>query len=406
MTGDRWERDGIPLGEELVRVKITHVEATVLANPDLDPLACDSAQDAVVVRISTDEGLVGVGEVDATPAVVRAFLEAPSAHSFSLGMYDMLVGEDPRETRRLWHKLYESTIMAGRRGMGIHALGAIDVALWDLRGKAAGQPVWKLLGGAFRKHVVPYASILPSGPPGATAHRSARELIEGARAAGFRAAKIEAVREVTLGDDDVVEMVRLARETIGPDIVLMVDVGYRWHDAKSALRTLVQLEELDPYFVETPVHVDLLRASAELARATPIRIACGELNATRFEFVELMDAGGVDVVQPDVPRCGGFTEAIRIAEAAYDRGRLVVPHAWNTGITAAAAIHFSAAVPNCPYVEYLPPALLPPGLRRDLLLREPAVVDGLIALPEEPGLGIELDEEAVGRYAVANLVAR
>jgi L-alanine-DL-glutamate epimerase-like enolase superfamily enzyme len=384
-------------------VRITEVEAIVLANPQVDPVACDSAQDAVVVRIHSDEGLVGIGEVDATPVVVKAFLEAPSAHAFSLGMRDLLIGEDPRETRRLWHKLYEGTIMAGRRGMGVHVLGAVDVALWDLRSKAAGQPVWKLLGGAMRPHVVPYASILPAGSPGPEILEDTVRRMERVREQGFAAAKIEAVPQVIRDDRDIVEMTRLCREVLG-QAVLMVDVGYRWQDAKSALRVIAAVEEYEPFFIETPIHVDKLRSYAELASATEVRIAMGELNAGRFEFIELMDVGGVDVIQPDVPRAGGLTESLRIAELADDRGRLVVPHAWNTGITAAAAIHLSAASPNCPYIEYLPPSMLESGLRKDLLAVEPRLENGLIPLPETPGLGVELDPDAVDRYRVRDLM--
>ena len=376
-------------------MRITQVEAIVLANPDVDPLACDSAQDAVVVRVHTDVGLVGIGEVDATPLVVKAFLEAPSAHSFSLGFRDLLVGEDPLDPPRLWSKLYEGTIMAGRRGMGIHVLGAVDCALWDLRGKAEGKPVWRLLGTAARPHVTPYASILPVGRP---AFEDTVRRMTQVREEGFTAAKIEAVREVTRGDDDVVEMTRLSREALGPDVTLMVDVGYRWLDAGSALATIRELEQYDVYFVETPIHIDLVDEYAALAAASPVRIAIGELHATRFEFLELMDSGGVHVVQPDVPRCGGLTEALRIAELAAERGRLVVPHAWNTGITTATAIHLSAVSPNCPYVEYLPPSMFEEGLRKDLLAAEPPLVGGVVPLPEAPGLGVELDPGAVARY--------
>jgi L-alanine-DL-glutamate epimerase-like enolase superfamily enzyme len=381
-------------------MKITDVETIVLANPDLDPSACDSAQDAVVVRVSTDEGLVGVGEVDATPSVVAAFLEAPSAHSFALGLRDLLLGEDPLDTRRIWRRLYGGAIMSARRGMGIHAIGAVDVALWDLKGKAHGVPVWKALGGAARDRVIPYASILPVGEPGDDVLEDVTRRMTAVREQGFTAAKIEAVLEVTRDDGDVVEMVARSRDALGSGVTLLVDVGYRWQDAKSALRVIRELERYDVFLVETPLEVDLVDAYAELSRATPVRIAIGELNATRFEFLELMDRGLVDVVQPDVPRCGGFTEALRIADDARDRGRLVVPHAWNTGITAATAIHLSAVCDNCPFVEYLPPSMLGPGLRRDLLAVEPALVEGVIPLPESPGLGVELDPEAVERYRV------
>lgn len=386
-------------------MRITQVEAIVLANPNVDPLACDSAQDAVVVRIHTDEGLVGVSEVDATPVVVRAFLEAPSAHAFSLGMNDLLLGEDPRDTRRLWRKLYEGTIMAARRGFGLHVMGAIDVALWDLRGKAADEPIWKLLGGSARAHITPYASILPAGAHGEPIFADAERRMALAREDGFAAAKIEAVPQVTRDEDEIVELVRRCRAALGPGRTLLVDVGYWWQDAKSALRVIRKLEEYDPFFIETPLHVDNMRGYADLSAMTPVRIALGELNAGRFEFIEMMDVGRVDVVQPDVPRAGGLTESLRIAELAEDRGKLVVPHAWNTGITAAAAIHLCAVAPNCPFVEYLPPTHYDTGLRRDLLASEPVLVDGVIPLPDAPGLGIELDMEAVDRYKVHSLAS-
>jgi L-alanine-DL-glutamate epimerase-like enolase superfamily enzyme len=385
-------------------MRISEIDVTVLANPDLDPLACDSAQDAALVRIHADEGLVGVGEVDATPNVVRAFLQAPSGHSFSMGMRDLLLGEDPREVRRIWHRLYESTTMSARRGMGVHVIGAVDVALWDLFGKALELPIWRLLGGALQPHVVPYASILPRGALGTEILDDVTRRMTQVRAEGFRAAKVEPVPEVTRHDGDVIEMVRLSREALGPDIELMVDVGYRWADAKTALRTIRKLERYDVRLLETPVHIDRLDASADLARRTAIQVAYGEMNAGRQEFLELMDRGGVDVVQPDVPRAGGLTESLRIAEAAQDRGKLVIPHAWNTGITTAAAIQLAAVTPNCPYIEYLPPSMYTTGLRKDLLASEPEVVAGVIPLPEAPGLGIELDLDAVERYRVAEEV--
>jgi L-alanine-DL-glutamate epimerase-like enolase superfamily enzyme len=381
-------------------MKITDIEVTLLANPDLDPLACDSAQDAALVRVHTDAGLVGIGEVDATPHVVKAFLQAPSGHSFSMSMRDLLVGEDPRDVRRLWHKLYDATIMSARRGMGIHVLGAIDLALWDIFGKSVGLPIWKLLGGARQPHVTPYASILPKGRLGAEMLADTTRRMEQVRAEGFKAAKIEPVPEVTRHDDDVVEMVRRSREALGPDVVLMVDVGYRWRDAKTALRTIRRFEEYDVYFLETPIQIDLLEASAELAGRIEIAVACGELNAGRQEFVDLMDRGGVDIVQPDVPRAGGLTESLRVAEAAEDRGKLVVPHAWNTGITTASAVQLAAVSGNCPYIEYLPPSMYSAGLRKDLLASEPELVDGIIPLPEAPGLGVELDLDAVEHYRI------
>ena len=383
-------------------MRITDVEVIQLADPAANAAACDSSQDAIVVLVHTDEGITGIGEVDATPAATAGFLSAPSSHSFSLGLTDLLIGQDPLDTRRLWHRLYEGSLMAGRRGMGVHALGAIDVALWDIRGKAAGQPIWKLLGGAMHSHIVPYASVLPVGTPGAGIDANAFERVALMQEAGFKAVKIEPVPQTTTVDDaTVVSMIRAAREALGPDVVLMADVGYRWRDAKSALRCMRQLEEFDLFFIETPLHFDNIAGIADVVRASNTRVAYGEIQATRFEFFELMDVGQIDVVQPDIPRCGGITEAVRIAEAAEDRGRLVVPHAWSTGITTAAAVHVAAVTASCPYVEYLPPEFSGSLLRRDLLLSEPTAHHGIIDLPSAPGLGVTINPEALERYRVS-----
>jgi L-alanine-DL-glutamate epimerase-like enolase superfamily enzyme len=385
-------------------MKITDITVTALADPRRDAEACDSSQEVVLVQVYTDEGLVGIGDVDASATAIAGMLSTPSAHSFSLGMRDLLIGQDPLDTRRLWHRLYEGSLMNGRRGLGIHALGALDVALWDLRGKIVGQPIWKLLGGALQPHVTPYASVLPVGTPGVDMDASVTERVQQMVAAGYRAIKVEPVPQVTTDDDQtVVSMVRAARDAAGPTMSLSIDVGYRWLDARRAARCMRQLEQFDLFFVETPLHFDNIEGIAELASLTDTHLAYGEIQATRFEFYDLMERGNVSIVQPDVPRCGGITEAVRIAEAAHDRGRLVIPHAWCSGITTAAAVHLAAVSPNCPLIEFLPPELSGSELRRNLLSIEPLPVRGIIELPHLPGLGIELDPDAVARYTVATL---
>jgi L-alanine-DL-glutamate epimerase-like enolase superfamily enzyme len=295
--------------------------------------------------------------------------------------------------------------MNGRRGLGVCAIGALDMALWDLRGRVQGEPVWRLLGDAVRGHVVPYASLLPQG---ATLVEQTESLVQRAREAvdgRFRAIKLETIvsgpyahNALQEGDQAIVEMVKACREAVGPDITLMVDVGYCWPNAKAALRAMRDLEEYDLYFVETPLSPDDLDGHAFLAAHSPIRIASGEWLTTRFEFIDLMDRGRVDIVQPDVGRVGGITEAVRVVRSAEDRGRLVVPHCWKTAIGIAASIHVAAVAANCPMIEFLPRDLSDSALRKDLVLAEPAVQDGMIPLPQAPGLGIELNEEALIEY--------
>jgi len=389
-------------------MKITEIECIPLLIPDFDAEACSSAQDNLVVRIHTDEGLVGIGETDANPWAVRGMIEAPGTHCMGLGLREMLIGADPLDVEGLWHRMYEGSAMNGRRGLGVHAIGALDMALWDLRGQHAGQPVWRLLGGAARQWITPYASLLPDGHDPDSYGASLVDRVEAAARLGFEAAKLEICikgpyshNAIQVDDDrEIARMVAACREAVGPDMTLMIDVAYCWPDWRSALRAIEMFAEHDIHFVETPLPSDDLDGYAQLCEVSPVRIAMGEWQATRFEFRELIDQYRIDVVQPDIGRCGGLTEARRIVRYAEDRGRLVVPHCWKSAIGIAASAHLAAITPACPYIEFLPRELADSALRRDLVSRELEVENGRIALPEAPGLGITLNEDAIARYRV------
>ncbi len=389
-------------------MKITHIDLHVLLIPDCDVTACSSAQDDLVVEVHTDEGIVGIGETDTNPWIARECIRARGTHCMGLGLQEMLIGADPMEPELLWEKLYEGSKMTGRRGALICALGALDMALWDIRGKALGQPVWRLLSGADeKKAVTPYASLLPTGR---TLEDYARSLVEKtivAKALGYRAAKLEVCLNgpyshhgLDENDDAVVELVKECRRAVGPDLVLMVDVAYAWPDALWALGVLQRLARFDLFFVETPIDIDDLDGYAHLHDRSPIRIAAGEWQNTRFEFLDLADRGQLDVLQPDVGRVGGFTEAMRVCRIAAERKRLIVPHCWKSGIGIAASAHLAAACDCCPYIEFLPIELAESALRRELLIQDLPVVDGLISVRDAPGLGIELNRETLEKYRV------
>ena len=180
-------------------------------------------------------------------------------------------------------------------------------------------------------------------------------------------------------------------------MTLMVDVAYAWRDWKEALRAIEMFADEDIYFVETPLPSDDVEGYAKLCHASPVKIALGEWQNTRFEFLEFMNAKAVDVVQPDVGRVGGLTEAKRVAMHARDRGLAVVPHCWKSAIGIAASAHLAAVAPTCTFIEFLPRELADSALRRDLCSAELPVVDGRIPLPTGPGLGVTLNEEAIGR---------
>jgi L-alanine-DL-glutamate epimerase-like enolase superfamily enzyme len=390
-------------------MKITRVECHTLLIPDYDPLACSSAQDDLVVVVRTDDdGLFGVGETDTNPHVARAAIEVAGTHCMGLGLAEMLVGEDPlQDIDRLWRKLYSGSKMTGRRGAVICAIGAIDMALWDLRGKALGRPVHELLlGGAVKDHITPYASLLPVGNTVAEYRDSLAAKARQAKAFGFSAAKMEVCvlgpyshNGLQGSDDDVVEIVAACREAVGADFTMMVDVAYCWASAKEALRVLRRLEPYDVFFLETPIDSDDLDGYRFLAENAPMRIAAGEWQNTHFEFLDLADRGKLDVLQPDVGRVGGFTEAQKVVQIAQERGRLVVPHCWKSGIGIAASAHLAAAAECCPYIEFLPAELSESRLRKELVKDELRMVGGKIPLPHRPGLGIELNTEALRAFA-------
>jgi len=386
-------------------VRITKIDYHVLVVPNYDPSAVSSAQDDLGIEIHTDEGITGIGETDTNPWIARECIRARGTHVMGLGLEEMLLGADPLEPEAIWHRLYTGSKMTGRRGALICALGAIDMALWDIKGKALGVPVHTLLGGAVQEYVTPYASLLPTGSTLAEYQDSLVDKLRRAKEFGFRAAKVEVClngpythRGLQESDDAIVETVYACRETVGPGFVLMVDVAYAWSDAKRALRVIERLEPYDIYFIETPLDIDDLDGYAFLHEHSPIRIAAGEWQNTHWEFLDLVRHGKVDILQPDVGRVGGFTEARKVCQIAADHGRLVVPHCWKTGIGIAASLHLAAATERCPYIEFLPSALSESTLRRELLTEDFTLVDGVLPLPRRPGLGVELNREAIERY--------
>ncbi len=384
---------------------ITAIECHVLVVPDLKEDATSSSQDNLVVLVQTDDGITGVGETDTGPWLARAAIEAPGSHSMAMSLKDVYLGQDPFETTALWDRAYEATCMSGRSGPVLCAMGAIDMALWDIKGKAVGKPVYKLLGGAVQKTITPYASLQPEGTNVKTYTQTLVSWAKKAKKAGFRAGKMECTlngpyRHQSLRgtDEQATEVVRAVREAVGKDFALMVDVQYLWRDAPTCLRTVSQWADLDIYFLETPLRVDNLEGYAQLAREAPMRIAAGEWLNSRHEFRQLLDVGRVDVAQPDVGRCGGFTESMRVCHMAEDRGRQIVPHCWKTGIGIAATAHLAFAIPHCPFIEYLPASLCDSALRRDLCDDGLTFKDGVLLPPTKPGLGIDLDIDALKKY--------
>jgi L-alanine-DL-glutamate epimerase-like enolase superfamily enzyme len=377
-------------------LKIKDVVATCLYSSSIDKQRSDSSQDDVVVQVITDEGIVGVGETDAPPSVVKAFIDAPSSHDTSIGLKELLIGEDPLQIEKLWNKMYQRTIMAGRRGLGINAIGAIDVALWDIAGKYYDKPVWKLLGGAQKEAAAPYASMFVlMNPEDAEINRLRKQVLV-VKNLGFRAAKLEELVNSRKRD---YELVKGTRELLGDDIDLMVDAYYCWPDFRTAYERCRELERFNLYFIETPLQVDDLDGHAKLSQALGMKVASGEFLTTRYEFMDLIDRAKVDVAQPDIGRVGGLSEARKIADYAKTRGVLVIPHCWKTGIGIAASLHFCLATSNSPYFEFMLREFATSELRKSLVTKEFEIRRGYIQPPESPGLGISLDRTIMKKFS-------
>jgi L-alanine-DL-glutamate epimerase-like enolase superfamily enzyme len=386
-------------------MRITDVEVHVLLDPNYKVGATSSAQDDVIVEIHTDEGITGLGECDLNPWIARACILSPGTHTMGQGLADLLIGADPLDIDGLWQKLYVGSAMNGRRGAVINAIGAIDMALHDLRGKAYQKPCYELLGGAVQTAITPYASLQPEVSSFEAYRDSIAAWAVRAKGLGFNAAKAECTlsgpyRHMGLegSHENMTEVVAAVRNAVGPDFVLMVDAQYAFSDAADCLSAIADWDRFNLYFLETPLWMDDLDGYQELARRQSTPIAAGEWLTTRFEFIDLMDRGQIGIVQPDIGRVGGLTEAHRVCAMARTRGLTVVPHIWKTGISIAAGIHLAAANANVSYIEFLPRDLCESPLRRELLINDFDLVDGKIPLPTKPGLGVDINRDALEKF--------
>ena len=337
-----------------------------------------------IIAVLTDEGLVGWGSAFTSEELARGALSV---------LRPLYEGENPLEPERVSEVLHQNTFWLGRGGAITHAISGIDIALWDLLGKATGQPVGRLLGGCYRQRVRPYGSILMEEP-----HRLADRLLS-LKEQGFRAFKIGwgpfGRRDATTDE----AIVRAAREAIGPECQLMVDAGASdgfWaHGYNWAVRRARMLADYGVDWFEEPLPPDNLQDYVALRRQALLPIAGGEVLTRRQSFQPWLQAGAFDIVQPDATKVGGLSEARRIGWMAHECGIRIIPHGWNTGVGLAADLQLASAFPDTNLVEYLTGSpfvdeLVEGGWRLE--------ADGTLAVPQGPGLGISLDAEALARY--------
>ncbi|RSH80103.1 hypothetical protein EHS25_007305 [Saitozyma podzolica] len=364
-------------------MKIKSIRTTTICVPLGDKVFHSSqarfpARNSCLVRIETDSGLIGWGEggQHRPPQPVAACL------NHVLG--PKILGRDPTEPVRTWEELYSFSRDFGQKGTYIEALSAIDIALWDISGKALGVPVWKLLGGAFRRKIKSYAT--------------------GYRDAGFDFVKVK-IGLLDIRSD--AERLRVIRQSLGPDVGIMVDANHGY-SAATAIRMGRLMEPYSILFFEEPVVPEDREGNRRVRMENPIPVAGGEAEFTRYGFRDLIGGGCVDVAQPDLTVCGGFTAFTQILALANAHGTIVIPHVWGSGIAFAAALQAIPTIPPIPHTANPIPLQNEPviefdrthnPLRDELLNERFALVDGHVLIPDGPGLGISVNDEVLTRYS-------
>ena len=387
-------------------MKVTAVRASWLAaripaeRAHVSDFGRNDSFNTCLVEIDTDTGLTGLGE--AKVGVGNLGNSAGVVELIRRELGPAVVGRDPRDVAAIWDALYsvsrarygvrEGRLFptVGRRGITVAAISGIDIALWDLAGQALGVPVWRLLGGKYRDRVPAYAS---GGwaPVGGIGKQLAQYVERGHRAVKMRVGLQDA------SVDDSAARVREVRDTLGPGVGIMVDAHGTW-SVRDALRFARKVESCDLAWFEEPVSADNLTGLAEVRRATDIPIATGENEQTRFGFRDLIAAGAVDILQPDIAIAGGITECQRICALAAAHELTVAPHLWGSAVLFAAGLHLCVATPCATTVEFSrgENPLLHELVEEPFDLRE-----GYVSAPERPGLGLTLRRDFVRAITVS-----
>jgi L-alanine-DL-glutamate epimerase-like enolase superfamily enzyme len=386
-------------------VRITAVRAAWLRAPipperqHRSDFGVNDSFNTCLIEVDTDAGLTGLGEAKVGVGNLGNYAALVALVHAELA--PLLVGRDPRDVTALWEAVYNGTRagyvaregrtfpIVGRRGITISALSGVDIALWDLLGKSLGQPVWRLLGGRFRDRIPAYASggWAPVGAVG----KQLRQYVE----RGHRAVKMR----VGLQDrsvDDSAARVREARQSLGPEVGLMVDAHGTW-SVREARRFARKVADCDLAWLEEPVSPDNVAGQAEVRAATDIPIAAGETEQTRFAFRDLIEARAVDVLQPDVAIAGGITETLRIAALAASHGLTLAPHLWGGAILFASGLHLAVATPCVTTLEF---SRGENPLLHDLVEEPFELVEGHVLAPDRPGLGLTLRRDVVRAITV------
>ena len=370
-----------------MKIKDIRLIPLVGATPDGGWQEGDGEDDNLhtLVEVITNEGVVGLGSI---------FTSAKLSEGALGVLRPMLIGESAIEPVRVCEKLHQTTFWQGRGGSITHFISGIDIALWDIFGKVTKQPISRLLGGRYRDKIKPYGSLIMQEPDIFPAR------LEAAIERGFQAIKIGWGPFGRVSDNMDEAIVKTARETVGPSVELMVDAGgsdrYWPHGYKWALETAKMLKQYDVVWFEEALRPDDLQGYIKLTENAPLPITSCEVLTRRQSFMPWIEQRAVDYIQPDVTKVGGLSEEYRIAMHAYDHSILFLPHGWNTAVGLAADLQLVAAVPTARWVEYITPA---PYVED--IVAEPFTLDadGLLTIPEAPGLGVKWNSDGVKAHS-------
>jgi L-alanine-DL-glutamate epimerase-like enolase superfamily enzyme len=370
-------------------MKITDVSAIVLRLPEVTA-ACDGTQDTCLLKVETDAGITGWGEVDSAPTVVKAIVEAPLSHQICTGLADALIGQNPLAIEVCMARMWEAANYYGRAGVGTHAMAGINLALWDISGKAHECPVYELLGGPFETRFRAYCSILFGDTPAQTYELARRFSDQGFTAIKFGWGPMGKHSEAL-----DIDLVRQARRGAGEQVDVLIDAGQVW-DWKTALKRAEAFAEFRPFWLEEPLQPDDVAGYARLSQSSPVPIAAGEAESLYGDFERLIREGDIDWIQPDPARCG-ISTMVEVGRLAARQHARFVNHSFKSGIAIAASLHALAAVPGGEMFEF---CMSDSPLRHDLTHERFELRDGHVNAPQAPGLGVTVNEEVVERYRV------
>ena len=371
----------------------THVLSTPLAEPFAFAMGWVRKRSTMIVEITTDTGVTGWGES------LCHGLQPPeiAATIVDVALKSVVLGQDPFDVDVLWERMYNVTRPYGQKGAVPNAISAVDIALWDCMGRSLGMPVHKLLGGAYRTHVQPYATgfyrVEGKSYP-ADAIDEARRHIGN----GFTAMKLK----TGFGVEEDIEYIRAVREGIGPGPKLMIDANHAYN-VSSARRILRAIEPAAIHWFEEPISPEDIDGYRELKSLTSIYLAAGENEFTKIGFREWIRKRAVDILQPDLCSAGGFTECRKIAALAQAWHMPIVPHVWASGIGLAASLQFLATLPPSPLaLQPIEPMLeydqSSHPFRQDLIFGAIRMENGRVQIPTGPGIGVEVNRDVIERF--------